>query len=197
MMRTTMFLCLLLLVSLRPLSAQHDHSHDMKHSAMSTHKMTMGKSGMTALKSRTGRDFDIAFLSQTIMHHRQGVQMAQQALKTAKTDMTKKEARMIISDQTKEIQKLTGWLKKWYGVSPSQTQMAKVSADNKAMMQMGVTSDRMFFEMMIPHHQQMLEMSKVALKNSRRAEVKKQAQEFIAKQGEEIARYKQHIQHLG
>jgi uncharacterized protein (DUF305 family) len=197
MMKLTALLVLLCLGMTRPVQAQHDHHKNTGHASTPMHTMKMGHSGLSALKNRTGKAFDIAFLSQTIMHHRQGVQMAQQALKTAKTDMTKKEARMVIRDQTKEIRKLTGWLKAWYGVSPSQTQMAKTVADNKTMMRMRVTSDRMFFEMMIPHHQQMLELSKVALKNSRRAEVKKQAQEFIEKQGEEIARYKQHLQHLG
>jgi uncharacterized protein (DUF305 family) len=168
--------------------AQHNHAMPMGQ-----HSMPMGQSGMEALKRLSGREFTIAFLSQMIAHHQGAIQMAQEALKAARHAETKKEARSVVTNQTKEIKQMTAWLQKWYGVKPSQEQMQRVKADMKGMLEMPITDDRMFFEMMIPHHQGAIEMSRLALRKSERAEVKALARSIIRAQESEIARYKRLI----
>ena len=158
--------------------------------------MKTGMSGMEALKELSGKEFNIAFLSQMIAHHRGAVDMAQQALNIAKHAETRKQAQMVIRDQKKEIAQMTSWLRKWYGVQPSEKQIDLMKADMKDMMEMKIEHDRMFFEMMIPHHQSAIEMSQMALKQSDSAEVKQLARSIIKAQKAEIVRYKGLLKHV-
>jgi len=175
-----------------PMSGMHG-----QHKGMTMRSMPIGTSGMEALKGLSGKEFNIAFMSQMIAHHQGALDMAQQALTVAKHAETKKEARMVISDQKKEIEQMTGWLQKWYGVEPSQKQADLMNSDMKGMMSMKIMSDRMFFEMMIPHHQAAIDMSKPALKQSDRAEVKQLARNIIKAQKAGISRYKTLLVHVG
>ena len=84
---------------------------------------------------------------------------------------------------------MTAWLKDWYKVAPDAAQQALVNDDMKAMMSMPVTSDKMFFEMMVPHHQGAIDMSELAKTQSERPEVKKLAEDIIAAQKKEIEDY--------
>lgn len=165
-----------------------DHSahSDMNHSSMSH---AMGDSGLKSLRAKTGKDFDIAFLSQMIAHHEAAVQMAKQALSTATKPETKAEAQKVIDSQSKEITQMTGWLKSWYGTTPNKPEQALVNSDMKEMMAMPVTTDAMFYDMMIPHHQGAIDMSELAPKNAGRAEVKALAQQIITAQKAEIEKY--------
>lgn len=68
------------------------------------------------LQGRTGDAFDRAFLSEMIIHHEGAVQMAQQALKSAKHQEIKDLAQAIITAQNKEIAEMKSWEEQWYGV---------------------------------------------------------------------------------
>ena len=159
--------------------------------------MAMGMTGMEALKKFKGKEFDIAYLSQMIAHHQAAVVMANQALKTAKKPETKQNAQKVIEAQTKEISQMTSWLKEWYKTAPDTQQQALVQGDMKAMMAMPVTSDAVFFEMMIPHHQGAIDMSQLAKTQSERSEVKQLAEQIIAAQTKEIADYHKMMGHGG
>ncbi len=159
--------------------------------------MAMGTTGMDALKTLKAKEFDIAFLSQMIAHHEAAVTMAKQALTAAKNLETKQNAQKVIDAQTKEIAQMTTWLKEWYQAAPDTAQQALVNEDMKAMMSMPVTSDTMFFEMMIPHHQGAIDMSALAKTQSERPEVKKLAEGIIAAQKKEIEDYHKMMGHGG
>jgi uncharacterized protein (DUF305 family) len=146
---------------------------------------------MESLRAKTGEAFDAAFLSQMIAHHAAALEMAKGALATATKPETKQEAQKVIDSQTKEIAQMTGWLKEWYKTTPDKSEQSLVNADMKGMMAMPVTTDRMFFEMMIPHHQGAVDMSELALQNAGRDEVVKLAREIIAAQKAEIATYQE------
>jgi uncharacterized protein (DUF305 family) len=158
--------------------------------------MPMGMSGMQALQGLSGKKFDIAFMSQMIAHHRGAIDMAQQALKITRLAEVHKKAKMIVIGQTKEIATMSAWLRKWYGVKPSPEHMALMKADMKAMMSMKITTDRIFLESMIPHHQGAIDMSRLALKQGGKPELKQMAQDTIWAQGMEIARYKELLHHV-
>ena len=158
--------------------------------------MKMGMSGMQALQRLSGKEFNISFLSQMIAHHQGAVAMAQQALEVAKHAETKKEAHMVVTDQKREIEQMTVWLQKWYGVQPSEAQGELMKADMKTMTAMKIENDRMFFEMMIPHHQSAIEMSQMVFKRSDKAEVKHLARSIIKAQKAEIIRYKSLLKHV-
>lgn len=172
-------------------SAGMDHAamgHDASASDRSANH-AMGTSGMKSLEAKTGEAFDKAYLSQMIAHHTAAVQMAKEALRSATKPETKQEAQKVIDSQTKEITQMTGWLKDWYKATPDKAEQALVNADMKHMMAMPVSSDAMFYEMMIPHHQGAIDMSELALKNAGRAEVKELARTIIAAQKAEVAQY--------
>ena len=159
--------------------------------------MAMGTKGMDALKTLKGKDFDTAYLSQMIAHHKAAVVMAKQALTAAQKPETKQNAQQVIDAQTGEIAQMTAWLKDWYKTAPDAAQQALVQGDMKAMTSMPVTSDKMFFEMMIPHHQGAIDMSELAKTQSARPEVKKLAEGIIAAQKKEIEDYHKMMGHGG
>ena len=174
-----------------------DHSA-MGHDTNATDRSqnhAMGSSGIESLRGKTGEAFDRAFLSQMIAHHTAAVQMAKEALRSATKPETKQEAQKVIDSQTKEIAQMTDWLKNWYKSAPDETEQALVNADMRHMMAMPVSSDAMFYEMMIPHHQGAIDMSELALKNAGRVEVKEMARKIIAAQEAEIAQYHRAMGH--
>ncbi len=175
-----------------PQADHADHEGHEDHGKTMDH--TMGISGLESLRKLPGKDFDIAFLSQMIAHHEAAVVMAEQALKTAKDEAVLQDARQVVTAQTGEIKQMTDWLQQWHGVEPSREQQALVNADMESMMAMPVTSGKMFYEMMIPHHQGAIDMSELALEKAERPEVKKLAEQIIRDQKAEIASYQKKLQ---
>lgn len=74
------------------------------------HAMTGMTSGLTG---KTGEEFDRAFLSEMIVHHEGGVDMANAALMHAKRDEIKNMAQAIITAQTTEIAQMRSWQEAW------------------------------------------------------------------------------------
>jgi uncharacterized protein (DUF305 family) len=68
-------------------------------------------------------------------------------------------------------------------------QPASATSHAKSLKNLGM-NEIMFAQGMIPHHQQAIEMSNMALKNGASPEVKKLAKEIIAAQGKEIGQLK-------
>jgi uncharacterized protein (DUF305 family) len=71
---------------------------------------------MDDLNTKTGDEFDKAFLAMMIQHHRQALEMSERAKRVAKHDELKKFADDIIVAQSKEIDQMRQWHKQWgYG----------------------------------------------------------------------------------
>ena len=160
--------------------AQHGSGHSMK----------MGMSGMQSLRSLRGKAFDIAFLSQMIPHHQGALKMARDARPTLKDAHVKEHAQQIITDQTKEIREMGALLKNDYKTQPVAAHMNRMKADMKGMMAMKPKGDHEFLEMMIPHHQGAIDMSRLALKNSSSPKIKALANRIIKEQAAEIADFR-------
>lgn len=79
----------------------------MDDSNMSMNDMT------TALRGKTGDDFDKAFISGMIAHHQGAIEMANVAKQNAKHDEIKNLAVDIVSAQTKEITEMKSWQSQW------------------------------------------------------------------------------------
>lgn len=75
----------------------------------------MMASMMVGLQGKTGDDFDKAFLSEMVMHHEGAVDMAEEALKSARHQEIKNLSNAIITAQKKEIADMKAWYKAWYG----------------------------------------------------------------------------------
>ena len=72
---------------------------------------------------------------------------------------------------------------------PFFSQPATASSHASTLKNLGM-NETMFAQGMIPHHQQAIDMSNMALKNGASPEVKKLAKEIIAAQGKEISQLK-------
>lgn len=69
---------------------------------------------MSGLSGKTGDDFDKAFLTQMIIHHSGAISMANAALALSNHAEIKTLAKNIIATQSKEIDQMRGWQKKWF-----------------------------------------------------------------------------------
>ncbi len=159
-------------------------------------QMNMGGTSMKALENTSGKTFDIYWMSQMIEHHKGALEMAKAELKDGKDARVKKAALSIVSDQSREIKQMTGWLKSWYNAKPDAKQIALMRADLNPMldglmedMNMSSNPDKTFLEAMIPHHQSAVEMGYLALKKASRPELKTFAQNVIDVQSKEIKQY--------
>ncbi|WP_245575128.1 DUF305 domain-containing protein [Meiothermus rufus] len=162
---------------------------------------SMAMQSMGELQKLSGRNFDIAYMSMMIEHHKGAVEMAQAILKTSKDARIRKAAQEIVTVQKKEIAQLEGWLKAWYGISPSQRYMQMMRADMQPMMEASMKGmqvmpghampvDRAFLEGMIPHHQDAVDMSRLCLQKAARSELRRFCQGVIELQSREIAQFK-------
>ncbi len=160
----------------------------------------MGDSGAKALAKLSGKNYDIAWLSQMIEHHRGAVEMSKMCVKNCLDKDVKAAAQKIINAQDKEINQMTTWLKNWYKATPDPKQMALMKADMKPMMDasmggmqpmagMAMPIDRSFLEGMIPHHQHAVAMGKDAIKRALRPELRKFGQTVVSDQSKEIKQY--------
>lgn len=101
-------------------------------------------------------EVDKSFIEMMIPHHQGAVEMAQMAVKKAKSPEVKKLAESIIKDQNREIGQMRTWYKQWYGTEVPMTAM-------NMQMHHGMGQEMM----MVMHHQEMMDQEMmVALKNA-------------------------------
>ena len=192
------------LTALTPVGAAHAQGQmqhgNMQHGKMQARKMQnmqhgggshkMGMAAMQSLAKLKGKQFDVAFLSQMIAHHQAALTMSRDARPTLKDTHVREHAQEIITSQTKEIREMGALLQTDYKAKPSAAQMNLMKSDMKGMMSMKPNGDHMFLEMMIPHHQGAVQMSRLALKNSSSPKVKALASRIIKEQNAEIADFR-------
>lgn len=167
----------------------------------------MNMPSMSELDKLSGKEFDIAYMSMMIEHHKGAVEMSQQALKASKDSRIRGAAQNIVTVQNKEIGQLTAWLKGWYGVTPSTRYMSMMRTDMDSMMSqamggmtpmagMEMPVDRSFLEGMIPHHQDAVNMSQGCLKRAAKTELKRFCQGVITQQNKEIQQFQVWLKNL-
>jgi uncharacterized protein (DUF305 family) len=172
--------------------------------AMNHNSMTMDEhanmSGMSDMKSSpnaASAPYDLQFLD-TMSHHHQGaVDMAKAAVEKAQHPELKAFAQKIIVDQNKEIAQMKDWREKWFAGKPAAMNM-EMSGMTDSMKMMsgdgmkrleaatGNDFDLMFVEMMTPHHDGAVVMSKEALQKAEHPEIKLLANQIIKAQEAEI-----------
>lgn len=85
-------------------------SQSMSHETSSSMSM---EEMMADLKGKSGDEFDKAFLTAMIAHHKDALTMAKEAKEKAERDEIKNLADEIISAQTTEINQMQEWQKDW------------------------------------------------------------------------------------
>lgn len=133
-------------------------------------------------------DPDKDFAALMRMHHEAAVRMAEEQVSRGKDTMLVSMARQIIADQQREITIFDG-----YAGKAADNRVAAFSSEMQSTMhhphttQSGNTVDSIFAQLMIPHHQGAVEMSRVYLKYSKDDQLKQVATGIIAAQEKEIA----------
>ena len=146
-------------------------------------------------KVKAAVPYDLMFIDAMVAHHQGAIAMAQPADSNALHPELKDFARKVIEDQSREIALMTQWRDQWFPGRPKTPNIMEMPGMAMSMMDIspdhmqkmtGAAFDRMFVDMMIPHHEGALTMAGDALAKSQRPEVKKLAQEIIAAQQREI-----------
>jgi uncharacterized protein (DUF305 family) len=153
-----------------------------------------------------GMQADRNFIAMMIPHHEGAVKMADLALKLSKRPEIRKLAESIKRDQTREIEQMRAWYKKWYGTNvpalsasnhmgmmgmPANMmdRMMTTEADLKALATAS-NFDKAFIEEMIPHHKMALMMTHMIV-DSDRPEMRNLARAIFQSQSAEIEQMRQ------
>ena len=161
--------------------------------------------GATAARAQAqaaaSTDPDLRFLDGMITHHQGAIDEARAIEPKARRPEVKKLAAEIIKAQEGEIRQMLEWRHAWFPNAPQ----AAAPSDGGTMggmphgsMPMGGTSagaasadpDVAFIEMMIPHHQRAVAMSRQILDTTTRPELQQLARNIIRNQQREIAQMK-------
>lgn len=155
-----------------------------------------GKDPMNVeLQKLSGMEFEMAFLSDMIHHHKAALDMFKMAEQHAQHDEIKELAKKGTAEQQGEIDKMTGMLKAMgktaddhqapaESMSKMKSDMAKLDAAK------GAEFDKMFLMMMTEHHHGAIHMAELAKEKSSNAEIKQMAGKMASSQREEIQKMK-------
>lgn len=160
---------------------------------------------LPARTSATANATDKAFVREMVAHHQMANQMAGMALMKASHSQIKSLAKEIIAAQTAEIKRLRT-IASSLGVSPEKSSMGgKMTAQmmkdlqtlrvsmSKSSMEMDMSElegakpfDRMFIDMMIPHHAGAIRMARAEMSRGVNATLRSMAAKMISDQASEI-----------
>src|SRR6266542_4537696 len=162
---------------------------------------TMGAGAIT----NPAASFDQRFLDQMIVHHQGAVMSAQMMIADSARPKLRDLAQRIITGQQREIDQMRQWRQDWYGTANNSTPPgmmdggmiggAMMSRDQmRQMMGASTDFDRMFLQMMIPHHDAAIAMAQQALTQAEHPEIKTLAQGIITAQRAEVGEMQGYLQ---
>lgn len=138
--------------------------------------------------------YDLHYIDMMIEHHQMGIEMAKMAQNKASHAELKDLATKMAEDQQKDADQLKKWRDEWYAGKPKSDHMNMPGMSGMKMPEMdmgkleaasGNDFDVMFIDMIVPHHQMAIDMSKEALKKGAHAPLKTFARTTIDKQQKE------------
>lgn len=168
--------------------------------------MPTGGMGAGTSMPMTAGSIDQQFIDMMVPHHQMAVMMAQMAQMHAVHPEIKQLANNIIASQSAEIAQMKQWRKAWFGsdVTPTMAMMPMLAgmpeSDMMAMshmmadmqqMQTAMPFDKVFMQMMIPHHQSAIDAAKIELQQGQHPELKNLASAIISAQQKEIDQMQQ------
>lgn len=177
-------------------------SGGMMSGGMMSGMMGNGMMGSTAAAD-PNQPFDQRFLDQMIMHHQGAVMSAQMMIADSARPELRDLAQRIITAQQREIAQMQQWRNDWYGASSTGTMpsmmnggmMSSMMNRDQMRQMMGANTDfdRMFLQMMIPHHQAAISMAQQALNQAEHPELKTLAQSIVTTQQAEISEMQSYL----
>jgi uncharacterized protein (DUF305 family) len=176
--------------------------------------MMRGGAWNNAGGAATSAPFDQRFLDAMIPHHQMAVLSAQRMIAGSGRPEMRDLAQRIITGQQREIDQMTQWRAAWYtgpaapdaslcgGAMGGYSAGGMMGAGRSGMMgaagagMMGGSRDldRMFLQMMIPHHEVAIRMAQDALTQAGHPEIKALVQQIITTQQAEISEMRGYLQ---
>ena len=159
----------------------------------------------------SGNQTDLQFLDMMLMHHSDGVKMAQMGVDKAQNAGVKALAQKMATGQQKDIEEMQKMRDSHFSGEGKQEMMMMKGREMTMEMMMkmaqedmekleaasGAEFDRTFLDVFTKHHQMALDMSKQETSKGKDAEVKKKAREIIAVQTKELGEIKRLKKQVG
>jgi uncharacterized protein (DUF305 family) len=140
--------------------------------------------------------FDLRFLDQMVPHHQMAVHSARMMIANSGRPELRDLAERLITAQQTEIDQMGQWRTSWFPDAPAaptlsmmggmQGMMGGMMNGQGGMMGNQEQMDRLFLEMMIPHHEAAISMAEQALDETQRPELRALAEAIISSQTAEI-----------
>ena len=142
--------------------------------------------------------YDLQFIDMMSKHHRGAIDMAKMAQGKVRNPGLKALVKSIPVDQQKEIDQMKSWRDQWYpgaamadnGTMPGMSSGMNMDMTRMQSMKAGPDFDGMFIDMMVPHHESAIAMSRDAIDKAQHPEIKALAQQIIDAQTKEIDQMK-------
>ena len=161
----------------------------------------------TAASSTTAAaaPYDLQFIDSMSKHHRGAIDMARMAQGKVRNPGLKALVKSIPVDQQKEIDQMKSWRDQWYpgaavadnGTMPGMSMGMNMDMSQMQSMKAGPDFDAMFIDMMVPHHEIAIAMSRDAIDHAEHPEIKALAQRIIDAQTKEVDQMKKWRTTLG
>ena len=149
-----------------------------------------------SLQGLRGKDFEITFLQEMIVHHQSAIVMAQLVPTHTKRPELNTLAKSIITEQSGEIAKMITWLKQWYHEKPPADAMSvpgmmeMMGAMDALSSAQGASFDKQFTTMMIQHHDQGVSMAQLIPQRTTQPTLIQLGQTMMKTQSAEILQMK-------
>jgi uncharacterized protein (DUF305 family) len=156
------------------------------NSGTGPHPMMGGSSAASSFEE--DEPFDRQFIDHMIPHHAMAIRSAQHMISESERQELRELADDIVESQSEQIDRMRAWREEWYG-DPGPAYAYPGDGLSDGMMDRGGMmdgADAMFLRMMIPHHEQAIEMSREAMDMADHPEIRQLAEQIIAEQTAEI-----------
>jgi uncharacterized protein (DUF305 family) len=140
--------------------------------------------------------YDLRFIDEMTIHHRMAIMSSEHMISDSERPELRKLADNIQKSQSEQIDQMQEWRQRWYpntgpayGVPAGMMDagmMERMMGGSMQQVMGGSAADEMFLRMMIPHHEQAIEMSEQALDEAEHPEIKELAKKIIDEQSAEI-----------
>ena len=175
----------------------HGQPSPASHGSPSSNHSEMSHADHSEMKSSEGAasaPIELQFLDSMIAHHKGAVEMASLAETRAQHDELKDLAADIISDQEREIAKMSMWRDEWFEGKPPAINMefqgmshGMRGMDTKKLATLsGNDFDVEFLKQMIPHHEGAVQMATSIQGVVDRRELRELAEDIISMQRTEV-----------